>query len=148
MANPIRRAKWLVLIGVIATVLGIILFSQLGRIEDVASSLNDFLLLRATVILSFGMTLLGLVAASAGGVIWARHARLRHLPVAALCVGFLGLVLSRFVHMSPEPTDAPGPHGPTAIFILVIPVTVVIAVMLLLIGAVRFLLSRRQHQGN
>jgi hypothetical protein len=141
MANPVRRAKWLVLIGVIATVPGIILFSQLGRIED----LNNFVLLQAAVTLSFAMMLLGLVAASVGGVIWARHARLRHLPVAALCVGFLGLVLSRFVHMTPEPTDAPGPHGPTAIFLLVIPVTVVIAVMLLLIGAVRFLLSRRQH---
>jgi hypothetical protein len=134
--------------GVGATVLGIIVFSQIGRIEDLASWLNDFLLLQAALIVSFGLMLPGLVTAVVGSAIWARHARLGHLPFAALSAGFLSLLLARFVKFSPEPTDAPGPHGPTAIFIIVIPVVVLIAVMLLLIGAVRFLRSWRQHERN
>jgi hypothetical protein len=144
VTTSIRKAKWLLVIAVAATVLGVILFSQLGRIDG----LDDFLLLQVWETLTFAMIAVGLAGALAGSAIWARYARLHHLPVAALCVGFLGLVLSRFVHMAPEAADARGPHGPTAIFVLVIPVTIVIAVMLLLIGAARFVLSRRRQQAN
>ncbi len=131
-------SKWLVVIGIVTAALGIILYTQLDWVNEVAISLKSFALLGAAETTSLVMTVFGLLAALTGGVIWARHARLAQLPIPAVSVGLLALLLIKFVNINM--------HGPTAIFTFVIPATLAMAVLLFVIGGARFLQSRRQQQ--
>jgi hypothetical protein len=130
--------KWVILAGVATAGLGILLYTQLGWVDEVAISLKSFALLRAAETSSLVLTVLGLLAALTGGVIWARRARLKQLPIPAVSVGLLAFLLIRFVDINM--------HGPTAIFTFVIPATLAMAVLLFVIGGARFLQSRRQQQ--
>ena len=131
-------SKWVILAGVATAGLGILLYTQLGWVDEVAISLKSFALLRAAETLSLVLTVFGLLAALTGGVIWARHAQLRQLPVPAVSVGVLAFLLTKFVDINM--------HGPTAIFTFVIPATLAMAVLLFAIGGARFVRSKRQQQ--
>ena len=65
---------------------------------------------------------MGLLAALTGGVIWARRAQLKQLPIPAVSVGLLAFLLIKFVDINM--------HGPTAIFTFVTPATLAMAVLL------------------
>jgi hypothetical protein len=130
--------KWLILAGVVTAGLGILLYARLGWVDEVAISLNSFALLRAAETLSLVLTVVGLLAALTGGVIWARHVELRQLPIPASAVALLAFLLIKFVDINM--------HGPTAIFTFVTPATLAMAVLFLAIGGARFLQSRRQQR--
>jgi len=130
--------KWLILAGVVTAGLGILLYTQLGRVDEIAIKLNSFALLRAAETSSLPLTVLGLLVALTGGVIWARHAQLKQLPIPAISVGLLAFLLIKFVDVNM--------HGPTAIFTFVTPATLAMAVLLFAIGGARFLQSRRQQR--
>lgn len=130
--------KWLILAGVVTAGLGILLYTRLGWVDEIAIRLNSFALLRAAETASLVLTVLGLLAALTGGVIWARHAELKRLPIPAVSVGVLAFLLIRFVDINV--------HGPTAIFTFVTPATLAMAVLLFAIGGARFLQSRRQQR--
>ncbi len=130
--------KWVILAGVATAGLGILLYTQLGRVDEIAIKLNSFALLRAAETASLLLTVLGLLAALTGGVIWARHAQLKQLPIPAVSVGLLAFLLIKFVDIDM--------HGPTAIFTFVTPATLAMAVLLFAIGGARFLQSRRQQR--
>ena len=131
-------SKWLILAGVVTAGLGILLYTQLGRVNEIAIQLNSFALLRAAETSSLLLTILGLLAALTGGVIWARRAQLKQLPIPAVSVGLLAFVLIKFVDINM--------HGPTAIFTFVTPATLAMSVLLLAIGGARFLQSRPQQR--
>lgn len=131
-------AKWLILAGIVTAGLGILLYTRLGWVDEVAISLNSFALLRAAETASLVLTVVGLLAALTGGVVWARHAQLRQLPIPAVSVALLAFLLIKFVDINM--------HGPTAIFTFVTPATLAMAVLLLAIGGARFLQSRRQQR--
>jgi hypothetical protein len=129
--------KWVMVAGGAAAGLGVFLYTRLGWVNDFAISLNSFALLRAAETTSLLLTVLGLLAALTGGVLWARHARLQQLPVPAALVCVLAFVLIKFVDINM--------HGPTAIFTFVTPAILAMAVLFCAIGASRFLQSRRQQ---
>jgi hypothetical protein len=137
MSSPVW-SKWLIVAGVLTAALGIILYTQLDWVNEVAISLKSFALLGAAETTSLVMTVVGLLVALTGGVIWARHARLTQLPIPTVSVALLALLLTKFVNINM--------HGPTAIFTFVIPATLAMAALLFLIAAGRFLQSRRQQQ--
>ena len=121
--------------GLMSAVLGIILFTQLGTIEGIVRSI---VLLDAAVILSFSMTLLGLLAASIGAVIWASRTPVIYLAVSGGSVVLLAFLLAEVVNINV--------HGPTEIFLFVIPMLAVSAAVLSVIAAVRYMRSRWKHQ--
>ena len=130
--------KWLILAGVATAGLGILLYVELGWVDEIAIRLNSFALLSAAETLSLALTTAGLLAALTGGVIWARHAQLRQLPIPAVSVALLAFLLVKFVDINM--------HGPTAIFTFVTPATLAMAVLLFAIGGARFVQSRRQQR--
>jgi len=130
--------KWLILAGAVTAGLGILLYMRLGWVDELAIWLNSFALLRAAETLSLVLTVVGLLAALTGGVIWARHAQLRQLPIPAASVALLAFLLIKFVDINM--------HGPTAIFTFVTPATLAMAVLLFAIGGARFVQSRRQQR--
>jgi hypothetical protein len=133
MCGP-NFARWSILTGVSAAALGVIVLSQLERIEG--HRLGSMDLLEFAVTLGIPMTVLGLLAALAGGVIWACRARLVHVLYAAVSVGIVAFLLAEFVDVNV--------HGTTAIFGFVIFAGAVGCAGILLIAVVRFL-SRLRH---
>jgi hypothetical protein len=130
--------KWVILAGVATAGLGILLYTRLGWVDEIAIRLNSFALLRAAETLSLALTISGLLATLTGAVIWARHAQLKQLPIPILSVALLAFLLIKFVDINV--------HGPTAIFTFVTPATLAMAVLLFAIGGARFVQSRRQQR--
>ena len=120
--------------GIWASALGIILYTQLGRIEEAAHSLGVPWVLGVFVDISLVATVGGLLCALTGGVIWGRRAPLNQVPVAAAIVALVGFLLSKFVNVNM--------HGPTAIFVFVIPAAAAMAVLFVLITVIRLVESR------
>jgi hypothetical protein len=92
MSNP-AFARWSVLVGISLAVLGMILFSQLGRIVNLRVSNT---LLNTAAILSFSMTLLGLLGTLIGGVAWARRAPTVQVLWSAAAAGVTAILLAIF----------------------------------------------------
>jgi len=107
---------------------GIVLYFLLGSIS------RSIAVLDATVILSLSMTLLGLLAALIGGLIWAWRASIVWLLVSATVIGGPGLLLAEFGNFNV--------HGPDAILIFVVLAGLAIGGLFLLIAALRFALSQ------
>jgi hypothetical protein len=118
-------------IGMSAAFFGIILYSLLGSIS------RSIVVLDATVILSLSMTLLGLLAALIGGLIWAWRASIVWLLVSAIVIGGPGLLLAEFGNFNV--------HGPDAILVVVVLAALAIGGLFLFIAVLRFALSRRTH---
>jgi hypothetical protein len=136
MSSP-AYARWLILVGLSASVLGIMLYFQLGRIVDLRVGFD---VLSTAAILSLCRTPLGLLAAVIGGLTWACRAQLVYLLLAAASVGIVAFLLAELVNINI--------HGPTAIFIFVIFAGALFCVLILLIAAVRFTLARRQQSSD
>jgi hypothetical protein len=99
--------------------LGIILYSQLET-------------------LSIAMTLVGLLATLIGGVIWACRAPIVWSLLSGLSIWVVALLLLELVNINV--------HGTTAMFLPVIFAAVISGALLLLIAAVRFVLSLRTRK--
>jgi hypothetical protein len=127
-------AKRLILFGSSATLLGIILYVELGRISGLRLGLA---VLNTAAISSISMTLLGLLAALIGGLVWAYHARLVYLPLSGVPLGVAAFLLAELVNINI--------HGPTGILMFVVFTGLLGSALILLIAAVRFALSRRQR---
>jgi hypothetical protein len=136
MFSPIF-ARWSILVGLSASVFGIILYFQLGRIVDLHVGFD---VLSAAAVLSLCITPLGLLAAVIGGLTWACRAQLAYLLLAAAAVGIVAFLLAEFVNINI--------HGPTAIFIFVIFAGALFCVLILLIASVRFIRAQRQHRSG
>lgn len=127
------RAKWLVTSGVLVTSLGIVFYSQLEQIVEVSRSPNT---VNAAAILSFTATILGLLLALAGSALWASTAPLARVFVSGVSVATLAILLIVLVNVNV--------HGPTALFLFVIPAAIVCAALLLLKATSRYLGAREQ----
>lgn len=126
-------ARWPILIGITASTLGIILNFQLDRIVDLRMGLS---VLNTAAIASLAMILLGLLAALIGAVTWACRAPLVYLPLSGVSAGVVAFLLAELVNINI--------HGPTGVFLFVVPACVLACALILLIAAVRFLLPRRR----
>jgi hypothetical protein len=132
MYGPIF-ARWSILIGISATALGLLLFSQLHRIEG--HRLGSMDLVEAAVTFGIPMILLGLVATLAGGVIWAWRARLVYVLCWGVSVGIVAFLLGEFVDVNV--------HGEMAMFGAVIFAGGVGCAAMLVIAFARVLLGLR-----
>lgn len=118
-------------IGMSAAFFGIVLYFLLGSIS------RNIVVLDAAVILSLSMTLLGLLAALTGGLIWAWRASIVWLLISATVIGGPGFLLAEFGNFNV--------HGPDAILVFVVLTALGIGGLFLLIAGLRFALSRRTH---
>jgi hypothetical protein len=134
MSSPVF-ARWSILIGISATALGIILYSQLDRIVKLRVG---FTIINGAAVLSISMTLLGLLAALIGGVTWAWRAPLVRLLLSGVSMGVVAFLLDELVDINI--------HGPTALFMFVVVAGVFGCALILLIAATRFVLSRWRRQ--
>jgi hypothetical protein len=94
--------------------------------------------LNTAAILSHSLTVLGLLAILIGGASWACRAPLGYSLLSGVLVGVVALLLAELININI--------HGPTAIFLYVIFAGSLGCALILLIAAIRFALSRRQHQ--
>ena len=107
-------ARRSIFVGISASVLGIILYSQLGRVADLRMSLW---VLNLAAALSLSMTLLGLLAILVGGILWAWRAPLAQVPLAGVSVGIVAFSLVEFANINI--------HESTAILVPVVMVSAV-----------------------
>jgi hypothetical protein len=128
-------ARRSILIGISMSVLGIILNFQLDRIANLRM---NFMVLNAAAILSISMTVIGLLSVLIGVVAWAWRAPLFSLMFAGLSVGVLAFFVAEFVNINV--------HGPTALFAFIDLAGMLGCALILSVAAIRFVLSRRQHQ--
>jgi hypothetical protein len=112
-------------IGMRATPLGIILFFLLGSLS------RNVIVLDGAMVISLSLSLLGLLALLAGGVMWAWRAPIVWLLMGAVAVGGMGLLIAEFGAIN------------VAILMFVVLAVVTIGGLLLLIAGVRLLLSWR-----
>lgn len=122
----------IIALGVASAILGIILYSQLGRI--------GYVWLDISVVLSFAMTLIGLLAVLIGSVILAYRASIAWLFSSGLVVGVVGFLIGEFGDINI--------HGPTAILMFVVFAAVGIGGVLVLIAVTRFVSSRLKREQN
>jgi hypothetical protein len=108
------RAKGIAIIGYGSAVVGIVLYTQLGRIVDLR--LGDHVL-DAVVISSFASTFGGLLTAIVGSAIWARRTPTRQPLKIAVLVGVGSLLLCLAVDVNV--------HGPSAMLMFLVPFSVV-----------------------
>ena len=123
-------ARWSIPIGLSAAVLGMILYSQLDAIVELRLRPP---VLDAAALLSISLTLLGLLTAVVGGLIWAYRARIESAAVSGILVGIAALLLDRLVNINV--------HGPSAVFLFVILAGALGSVLILAIVAIRFAVS-------
>ena len=109
-----RRAKGMALIGYFSAAVGIVLYTQLGRIADLRLGDN---VLDAVVISSFGATFGGFLTAIVGSVIWARRTPTRQPLKLAVLIGVGTLLLCLVVGVNV--------HGPSAMLMFLVPFSVV-----------------------
>jgi hypothetical protein len=128
-------ARWSIPIGVAAAVLGIVLYSQLDAIENFRVSLA---VLNSAAILSISLTLLGLLTALAGGLIWAYRAPLASAAFSGISVGAVAYLLAHLVKINV--------HGPSAAFLFVILAGALGSLLILAIAAFRFAVSLGQKE--
>ena len=128
-------ARRSILIGISVSVLGIILNFQLDRIANLRM---NFMVLNAAAILSIFMTVIGLLSVLIGVVAWAWRAPLFYLMFAGLSVGVLAFFVAELVNINV--------HGPTALFMFIYLAGMLGCALILSVAAIRFVLSRRQHQ--
>jgi len=114
--------------------LGVILYFQLGRIVELRVSLT---VVNLASILSFSMTMLGLLATLIGGAMWARRAPLIHLLWSGISVGLASLLLGLFGDINV--------HGPTGILVFVVLAGALACVLILVIGAGRLGQAKTQN---
>jgi hypothetical protein len=126
MPNP-TFARWSILIGASVSVSGIILYFELGRIEELRLSLTA---LNIASILSISMTLLGLVAVLIGGLAWARSAPLVHLLWTGVSAGVVAFLLAVFAGINI--------HGPTGVLVYVVFAGALGCVLILLVALDRY----------
>jgi hypothetical protein len=127
MLNP-AHARRSILLGVLLSAFGIILYTQLGSIVELRVGLT---VLNTATILSFFLTLLGLLAILIGGVAWARRAPLASVILSGGSVGVVAFLLAELVDINV--------HGPTAILMFVVFACALGCVLILGIAASRFL---------
>jgi hypothetical protein len=89
-------ARRSIFLGISASVFGIILYSQLGRVANLRMSLW---VLNLAAALSLSMTLLGLLAILVGGILWAWRAPLAQVPLAGVSVGIVAFSLVEFANI-------------------------------------------------
>jgi len=126
MSNAIF-ARWLIVGGSAASVLGMILFSQLGNIANLRAS---GAVLNGSAILSISLTLLGLLATLIGCVAWARRAPVSQALQVGFVTGVATLLLAALVNINV--------HGPTAIFLFVVLAGVIGSASILIVAGGRF----------
>jgi len=124
-------ARRLVGIGLSVAFLGIVLYFLLFLL---GSGSGSSVVPEAIAILSLSMTLLGLLAALIGGLIWAWRASVVWLFVFAMVFGGPGLLLAEFGQFNV--------HGPDAVLIFVVLAALAIGGLFLLMAGLRFALSR------
>jgi len=107
-----------------------ILYSQLDAIVELRLRPP---VLDAAALLSISLTLLGLLTAVVGGLIWAYRARIESAAVSGILVGIAALLLGRLVNINV--------HGPSAVFLFVILAGALGSVLILAIVAIRFAVS-------
>jgi hypothetical protein len=122
MASSILSRR-LFLIGSWATFLGVILYFLLGSLS------RNIYILDAIVVVSLSMTLLGLLALIAGGVMWAWRASIAWTLMFALVVGGVGLFVAEYGDVNV--------HEPTAILMFVVFAAVAVGGLSGLIAIVR-----------
>src|SRR5215831_20511255 len=107
--TSVTAAKWTALIGYALSGTGVVLFSQLDRIENLSAG-HEFL--NATSIASLVMTCGGFVTAIVGSVMWARRTpTTKPFKIAGL-IGVASLFLSLVVRVNV--------HGPSAILMFIV----------------------------
>ena len=124
----------LILLGVVTSVVGIVL--NLSGVQLLKLT-RSFTVEDVNATLSIAITLIGLFVAFVGSLIWARVAPVSHLVPWGLPVGIAAFVIVKFLDVSIQ--------GSTAMLVPVFYVAVLSSALILLIAAVRFVLSRRQR---
>jgi hypothetical protein len=114
--------------------LGVILYFQLGRIVELRVSLA---VVNLASILSFSMTMLGLLATLIGVAVWARRAPRGHLLWSGLSVGLASLLLGLFGNINV--------HGTNGILALVVLAGAFVCVLILVVGAGRLGQAKTQN---
>jgi hypothetical protein len=115
----VRRSGLVGLIGGCVAAMGVILFTQLGRLVDLR--VND-MVFNGAVLASFVASLGGSLTALVDSVIWARRAVTQYVLRAAVSIGAATLLVGLLVNVNI--------HGPSAILILLIPLAVLDALLL------------------
>lgn len=113
----------IIVVGVVSSILGMILYSQIGNVGHVWINFS--------VTLSFAMTIVGALALLIGCGMWGYRAPMSWLLWSALSVGAIGFMVGEFGNINI--------HGPTAILMFVVFAAVAIVGLLVLIAVARFI---------
>ena len=125
-------ARWLILVGVYLTALGMVFSFQLERHSLHASIDREFFFLEYAFL---PVLLLGLLATLVGSVMWAwRRASVSSLAASGRFITVLTLLASKAIPINV--------HGWTGSFIFVFLVSLLIGVLFVVFAAVRFTSSR------
>ena len=108
-------------------ILGVALYSQLGWVEDVTRHLaSSVTFLDFSTLLSFGLAFGGMVTVLVGGIMFARREPFARSFAFSLVLGGSGLCLMYVLNINI--------HGSSAILIIVLPASVLIAGIVLVVA--------------
>lgn len=125
-------ARWLILVGVCLTTLGVLFSFQLERHSLRAGIDREFFFLEYTFLPVF---LLGLLATLVGSVIWAwRQTSVSSLASSGVIIATLTLLAAKLIPINI--------HGWTGSFMFVFLVSLLIGVLFFVFAAIRFTSSR------